>query len=94
MTTTKTHLKLTHRPAEPGDIERWQEYRHTFSHYHLDIQPLLVRLPGTLDTVMEKLAQHDISSLAVMNDKNPTKPVGLLTRADVLARYHEVIEEV
>ena len=22
MTTTKTHLKLTHRPAEPGDIER------------------------------------------------------------------------
>ncbi len=50
--------------------------------------------PGeTLDTVMEKLAQHDISSLPVMNDRDTTKPVGLLTRADVLARYHAVIEE-
>jgi A/G-specific adenine glycosylase len=25
-------------------IERWQGYRHTFSHYHLDIEPLRLRL--------------------------------------------------
>lgn len=38
------------------DIERWAAFRHTFSHFHLDIQPMVVRvnsqsvpesLPGT-----------------------------------------------
>jgi A/G-specific adenine glycosylase len=29
---------------EAALVERWQGYRHTFSHYHLDIEPLRLRL--------------------------------------------------
>jgi len=37
---------------EPTSIEPWDTFRHTFSHYHLDIQPLQVSLPGTPTEVM------------------------------------------
>ena len=29
---------------EPSRVEHWQPYRHTFSHYHLDISPTIVEL--------------------------------------------------
>lgn len=32
---------------------QWQSFRHTFSHYHLDIAPLQLNLPTTPETVME-----------------------------------------
>ena len=35
------------------DVVAWDRYRHTFSHYHLDIEPLLVKLPASRATVME-----------------------------------------
>ena len=38
---------------EPASIEVWPEFRHTFSHYHLDIRPVEVVLPATPDAVME-----------------------------------------
>ncbi|MDB6063315.1 MAG: A/G-specific adenine glycosylase [Verrucomicrobiaceae bacterium] len=34
-------------------LERWREYRHTFSHYHLDIEPVRLRLKHAPPTVME-----------------------------------------
>ncbi len=34
-------------------IELWDTHRHSFSHYHLDIQPVLVRLKTTAHTIME-----------------------------------------
>ncbi len=37
----------------PQASEHWPPFRHTFSHYHLDIQPLLLTLPTTPETVME-----------------------------------------
>ena len=37
----------------PASIEAWPEFRHTFSHYHLDIRPLRLTLPTTPATVME-----------------------------------------
>jgi len=36
----------------PASIEPQPAFRHTFSHYHLDITPVLVRLPGTPQGVM------------------------------------------
>ena len=36
-----------------GDIERWPVRRHTFSHFHLDITPLLVLANDTSSAVME-----------------------------------------
>lgn len=38
---------------EPADIEAWDSFRHTFSHYHLDVQPLRVSLQDTPETIME-----------------------------------------
>ena len=32
---------------EPACIEVWQPFRHTFSHYHLDIRPVALTLPGS-----------------------------------------------
>ena len=37
----------------PASIEAWPEFRHTFSHYHLDIRPLRLTLPMTPTAVME-----------------------------------------
>ena len=37
----------------PASIEAWDSFRHTFSHYHLDVQPLRVSLQDTPEAVME-----------------------------------------
>lgn len=29
---------------KPSDLQHWQPYRHTFSHYHLDISPVVITL--------------------------------------------------
>jgi len=38
---------------EPASMEAWPVFRHTFSHYHLDIQPLRVSLDDTPGAIME-----------------------------------------
>ncbi len=38
---------------EPAATERWDPLRHTFSHYHLDIQPLRLTLEAAPGAVME-----------------------------------------
>lgn len=35
-----------------GEIEYWDSYRHTFSHYYLDITPVLIQLPEPATGVM------------------------------------------
>ncbi len=37
----------------PASIEAWPPFRHTFSHYHLDIEPLLLRLGQEPGSVMD-----------------------------------------
>lgn len=37
--------------------ERWASWRHTFSHYHLDIEPLRLRLLAATDSVTEPSQQ-------------------------------------
>ena len=39
--------------VEPSSSECWKTFRHTFSHYHLDIQPLHAVLPNNPESVME-----------------------------------------
>ncbi|MEH6635475.1 MAG: A/G-specific adenine glycosylase [Halioglobus sp.] len=39
--------------VEPATIESWDLFRHTFSHYHLDILPVHITLGHTPDGVME-----------------------------------------
>ncbi len=39
--------------AEPAGIEAWPEFRHTFSHYHLEIRPLLLHVASPAPAVME-----------------------------------------
>lgn len=36
-----------------ADLKQWPSFRHTFSHFHLDITPLYARLDGAPDRVME-----------------------------------------
>lgn len=38
---------------KPSTIDNWPDYRHTFSHYHLDINPVLVTLKQQPNMVME-----------------------------------------
>ena len=38
---------------EPASIDTWETFRHTFSHYHLDIQPLAVNLDASPGSVMD-----------------------------------------
>jgi A/G-specific adenine glycosylase len=44
-TAAAVSLCLDRFGCEPDRVEAWEPLRHTFSHYHLDIQPLLMRLP-------------------------------------------------
>ena len=37
----------------PGQIESWQVLRHSFSHYDLDIQPIVVRIEAPLSKVAD-----------------------------------------
>ena len=39
--------------VEPAAVEVWPDFRHTFSHYHLDIHPVQVRLEQSPGGVME-----------------------------------------
>lgn len=39
--------------AEIREIEEWTLYRHTFSHYHLDIIPVRIQLQRTPEKIME-----------------------------------------
>jgi A/G-specific adenine glycosylase len=38
--------------AEPAAIETWEVFRHTFSHYHLDIAPVRITLDHTPEAIM------------------------------------------
>lgn len=40
--------------GELKGTERWEGWRHTFSHYHLDIQPVLVKLAKRPQGIMEE----------------------------------------
>ena len=44
----KTHLGIN-----IGEIIRWPVMRHTFSHFHLDISPVIARVESPIDCVME-----------------------------------------
>ena len=46
----------------------------------------------TLDTVLDKFAHHDVGSLCLMTPQNDSKPMGLITRANVIRCYQEAIE--
>jgi len=39
-------------------VTRWQPIRHTFSHFHLDITPVLITLEKSPDAIMEKGRWH------------------------------------
>ena len=41
-----------------GDIRKWQPMRHTFSHFHLDMTPVLISLNKPQDTVLESGRWH------------------------------------
>lgn len=47
------HCQTEGWSPELPKVEAWQEFRHTFSHYHLDINPVLISLKGNLNQVKE-----------------------------------------
>ncbi|MFG0315117.1 MAG: CBS domain-containing protein, partial [Phycisphaerales bacterium] len=46
-----------------------------------------------LDTVMEKFAGNEVSSLVLVDGIEGTKPLALVTRAKVMHRYNQVLDE-
>lgn len=52
-----------------------------------------VRADETLDTVLEKFAHHDVASLCLVDAFEGRKPIALITRARVMARYHAALDE-
>ena len=43
---------LDHLGQTPSSLEQWPSYRHSFSHYHLDITPVLIKLARQPTVVM------------------------------------------
>jgi len=52
-----------------------------------------VRRDETLETVVDKFARHHVASLAVVSPIDPELPMGMITRANVMTRYHEALGE-
>ncbi|MEZ6163912.1 MAG: hypothetical protein R3B67_05695 [Phycisphaerales bacterium] len=46
-----------------------------------------------LDTVMEKFAGNEVSSLVLVDGFSGTKPLALVTRTKVMTRYNAVLDE-
>lgn len=53
LTTTRLKYQITRLYGPLRDLEKLTPWRHTFSHYHLDIHPLLCKLDKRPATVME-----------------------------------------
>ncbi len=47
----------------------------------------------SLDTVQDKFAEHDVASLCLLDPAAPDKPLALISRAKVMKRYQEALEE-
>ncbi len=47
----KRHITRAYGPLR--ELNKWQPWRHTFSHYHLDIHPLLCKLDKRPSAIME-----------------------------------------
>lgn len=52
-----------------------------------------VRADETLDAALEKFASHDVSSLCLVDAFEGARPIALITRAKVMARYHAALDE-
>lgn len=52
-----------------------------------------VRRDETLDTVLDKFARHDVASLTVVSPIDDRLPIAILTRAKVMERYQEALED-
>ncbi len=47
----------------------------------------------TLDTVLDKFAKLDVASLCLVHDRDPGRPMGLITRSNIMSRYQRALEE-
>ncbi|MEM9663015.1 MAG: CBS domain-containing protein [Planctomycetota bacterium] len=47
----------------------------------------------SLDTVVDKMSETDISSLCLITGGSTPRPIGLITRTRVMARYRQALEE-
>ncbi len=47
----------------------------------------------TLDVVVDRFAEHDVSSLCPVTGGKTPRPIGLITRRNVMSRYREALEE-
>lgn len=47
----------------------------------------------TLDAVVDRFAEHDVSSLCLVTSGKNQTPVGLITRGNVMSRYRKALEE-
>ncbi len=81
-----------------------QDVRTAFLEYEaiplLLIEEIMVRSIPTitpeesLDSVLEKFSKHDVSSLAMVEgDGQQARVMGLVTRARLMARYHQALRE-
>ena len=73
--------------AEPASINYWEPFRHTFSHYHLDIQPVQAVLANNPESVMEADQQ------LWYNMRQPPE-VGLAAPVARLLEKHKLIQPV
>ncbi len=46
----------------------------------------------TLDTVMDKFADHDVAGICLLSPRDDRRPLGLITRANVIRTYQQALE--
>lgn len=69
----EAHIHLTY--GNTRELESWQGWRHTFSHYHLDIKPMLIKLDKRPRQIMEgnKVIWYNVRKPASIGLAAPVK---------------------
>ncbi len=52
-----------------------------------------IAVDESLDSVMEKFALHEVASLCLLDPASPGRPLALISRAKVMKRYREALEQ-
>jgi A/G-specific adenine glycosylase len=73
-TSLKTWCR-THLSCEILTKERWPTFRHTFSHFQLDITPIFATIAHTVGAVMETSSQHcyNLDAALLLGVPSPVK---------------------
>jgi CBS domain-containing protein len=90
---TKSNLLEEWFSWSPDDSGEQQHIEAIISYDLVMREPITVFPWESCRTAAERMAQNGIGRLVVVDDEDPSKPIGFLTRSDLLSARAHLLEE-